>query len=118
MKPKINPKYYVNPYGIKKTKMKSPDKKVESYKYVIPNKPKKRPKYSSIDKYYDDDYINPYAILNVSFGASPAECKNAYMNLATHPNREIRSKACLAYDIFCNRDKYIKQGNILKHNIL
>ena len=114
MKPKINPKYYVNPYGIKKTKMKSPDKKVESYKYVIPNKPKKRPKYSSIDKYYDDDYINPYAILNVSFDASPAECKIAYMNLATHPNREIRSKACLAYDIFCNRDKYIKQGNLYK----
>lgn len=36
------------------------------------------------------------------------------MNLATNPNREIRSKACLAYDIFCNKDKYIKQGDLYK----
>ena len=36
------------------------------------------------------------------------------MNLATNPSRKIRSKACLAYDIFCHKDKYIKQGNLYK----
>ena len=62
----------------------------------------------------NNDYINPYAILNISPFASPEECRNAYMNLATNPNREIRSKACLAYDIFCNKDKYINKGNLYK----
>ena len=69
-----------------------------------------------IPKYYEnrDEYINPYSVLNLSALASPNECKKAYMNLATNPSREIRSKACLAYDIFCNKDKYIKQGNLYK----
>ena len=69
-----------------------------------------------IPKYYEnrDEYINPYSVLNLSALAKPNECKKAYMNLATNPSREIRSKACLAYDIFCNKDKYIKQGNLYK----
>ena len=68
------------------------------------------------EKYFEnrDEYINPYSVLNLSALASPKECKKAYMNLATNPSREIRSKACLAYDIFCNKDKYIKQGNLYK----
>ena len=61
-----------------------------------------------------DEYINPYSVLNVSPLAIQSECRKAYMNLATNPSREIRSKACLAYDIFCHKDKYIKQGNLYK----
>ena len=61
-----------------------------------------------------DEYINPYSVLNVSPLATQSECRKAYMNLATNPSREIRSKACLAYDIFCHKDKYIKQGNLYK----
>ena len=63
-----------------------------------------------------DEYINPYSVLNVSPLATQSECRKAYMNLATNPSREIRSKACLAYDIFCHKDKYIKDD--LKRSLL
>lgn len=81
---------------------------------ILSHKKIKKEKFSSVGKYSNDDYINPSAILKVSPDASPRESRNAYMNLATNPNREIRSKACLAYDIFCNKDKYIKQGDLYK----
>ena len=57
---------------------------------------------------------NPYSILNISDKASIQECRSAYMKYATNPNRLIRTKACLAYDILCNKDKYIKEGDKYK----
>ena len=51
----------------------------------------------------NSDYINPYSYLNISTDASVNECRAAYMRLATNPDREIRSKACLAYDVLCNK---------------
>ena len=57
---------------------------------------------------------NPYSILNISDKASIQECRSAYMRYATNPDRLIRTKACLAYDILCNKDKYLKEGNKYK----
>ena len=61
-----------------------------------------------------DDYINPYQILNISKDASNQQCKRAYLKLATNPDRGIRTKACLAYDILCNKEKYINNGDLYK----
>ena len=55
--------------------------------------------------------INPYSILNISPKASVSECRLAYKKLATVPDRKKRAEACLAYDILCNSEKYIKNGN-------
>ena len=63
---------------------------------------------------YFPDRINPYEVLNVSQNCSIGESKNAYMRLATYPDRNIRTKACLAYDVLCNNDKYIKEGNYFR----
>ena len=62
----------------------------------------------------NSDYINPYTYLNISTDASVSECRAAYMRLATNPDREIRSKACLAYDVLCNKEKYIKEGDLYR----
>ena len=66
--------------------------------------------YSSIEsnKIKVDD---PYSILNISKNASHSECKSAYMKLATNPDRITRTTANLAYDIICNKNKYIKNNN-------
>ena len=58
------------------------------------------------------DTINPFTTLNISRDASFQEYRKAYMQLATNPDRTIRRDACLAYDALCNRDKYIRNGNI------
>ena len=39
------------------------------------------------------------------------------MKLATCPLRSVRRKACLAYDMICNKDKYYKIGNKYKPKI-
>ena len=36
------------------------------------------------------------------------------MKLATVPDRIKRIKACLSYDIICNKQKYIKEGKIYR----
>ena len=54
--------------------------------------------------------INPYQFLNLSQNCSHREVKSSYMRLATVPDRNKRVKACLSYDIICNKDKYIKEG--------
>ena len=59
-----------------------------------------------------EDTINPFNILNISTDSSYADHKNAYMRLCTNPDRDIRRNACLAYDALCNRDKYIRRGNL------
>jgi len=60
---------------------------------------------------------DPYSILNISSNASHLECKSAYMKLATNPDRITRTKACLAYDIICNKNKYIKNDNTYEPKI-
>ena len=54
---------------------------------------------------------SPYSTLNVRENASFPECRAAYMSLATVPDRQTRAKICLAYDILCNKGKYLKKGN-------
>ena len=70
--------------------------------------------YNLFGNYFFDDYINPYQILNISKDATNQQCKRAYLKLATNPDRLIRSKACLAYDILCNKAKYIQNGDSYK----
>ena len=60
------------------------------------------------------EWINPYEILNLSQNPSISEVRTAYRKLATNPSRLIRRNACLAYDCFCNKDKYIQEGNKFK----
>ena len=57
---------------------------------------------------------NPYLVLKISQNASVPECRSGYMKLATVPDRETRAKACLAYDILCNKNNYEKEGNIYR----
>ena len=64
--------------------------------------------YANKDQIYE---IDPYSILKINQNASISECRAGYMKLATVPDRQTRAKACLAYDILCNKDKYIKKGN-------
>lgn len=58
--------------------------------------------------------ISPYSVLNISLNPSISECRNAYMKLATIPDRRKRAEACLAYDILCNTQKYIKNGDTFR----
>ena len=55
--------------------------------------------------------IDPYSFLNITSNNTHYECKQAYMKLATVPDRMTRIKACLSYDIICNKNNYIKEGN-------
>ena len=55
---------------------------------------------------------NPYSTLNIRENASISEIRAAYMSLATVSDRKTRAKACLAYDILCNKNKYTKKGNM------
>ena len=112
-KHKAMPKYFENPFNINKISKKSPNKEIGYNHYITSNKINKKHKYSSLEK-YDDDYINPYKILNITPDASIQDCRNAYFKLATNPSREIRSKACLAYDALCNKEKYENKGNYYK----
>ena len=59
----------------------------------------------------NNESINPFSFLKVTQNSSHSEVKRAYMNLATVPDRATRIKACLSYDIICNKDKYIKEGD-------
>lgn len=62
----------------------------------------------------DIEINDPYSILNIRNNASIPQCRAAYMKLATVSNREQRAKACLAYDILCNKNKYKKEGGVYK----
>ena len=66
--------------------------------------------------FYDNkrfvDSIDPYSFLNITSNSSHYEVKQAYMKLANEPDRITRCKACLSYDIICNKNKYIKKGNV------
>ena len=72
---------------------------------------------SDYSSYESEEFKNikisdPYSTLNISSNSSHQECKSAYMKLATNPDRITRTKACLAYDIICNKNKYVKNNNI------
>jgi len=111
---KLNPKYFENiPLNIKKIPKKSPNKEIGFNHYINLNRINKKHRYSSLEK-HDNDYFNPYNILSIPPDASIHDCRNAYFKLATNPSREIRSKACLAYDALCNKEKYDNQGNYYK----
>ena len=100
-----------------KIKIKFPKKETKFYdfgKHKSPPKYMYNPNYYENDEFRNGDYINPYDILNIPTNASVEQCRIAYFNLATNPSREIRSKACLAYDILCNKEKYINVGNFFK----
>ena len=105
-----------NPYAFK-IKSKFPIKETKFYDYGNFKSPPKKmfnPHYYKNDEFRNGDYINPYDILNIPTNASVMQCRNAYFNLATNPSREIRSKACLAYDILCNEEKYIMLVTFIK----
>lgn len=57
------------------------------------------------------DELNPYEVLNIPDDKNPRQTKKAFRQLVTKPSREIRVKGCLAYDIICNKNNYIKSGN-------
>ena len=57
------------------------------------------------------DTINPYEVLKIPENSKPNETKRAFRKLVTNPIRSIRAKACLAYDIICNKKNYIKSGD-------
>lgn len=57
------------------------------------------------------DEINPYEVLNIPETAKARQTKKEFRKLVTNPSREIRVKACLAYDIICNKKNYIKSGD-------
>ena len=69
----------------------------------------KRPKISH--EIYD---IDPYSVLNISQSSHGTAIKDAFKNLVTSPNRTIKSKVCLAYEILFNKKNFIQHGNLYK----
>ena len=65
-----------------------------AYALVNPNTPK-----ISLEEYD----IDPYSVLNISQSSDSTTIKNAFQNLVTSPNRAIKSKACLAYELLFNK---------------
>jgi len=55
--------------------------------------------------------LNPYQILNIPMNASPQETKMAFSQKLVNSNR---SYACLAYDMICNQDNYIRNKSKYK----
>ena len=66
--------------------------------------------FKSLEKYD----INPYSVLNISSSADATESKNAFKDLVISPNKDIKSMACLAYEILCNKQNYVQYGNYYK----
>ena len=61
--------------------------------------------------------INPYEVLKINSKATKYECKSAFRKLITSPNIEDKRRGSLAYDILCNKNKYIKKGNLYSTKI-
>ena len=61
--------------------------------------------------------INPYEVLKINSKATKYECKSAFRKLITSPNIEEKKRGSLAYDILCNKNKYIKKGNLYSTKI-
>ena len=58
--------------------------------------------------------INPYSVLNISPSASATESQNAFKNLVISHNKDIKSNACLAYEVLCNKQNFVQYGNYYK----
>lgn len=56
--------------------------------------------------------IDPYKVLGVDKFASPSECKKAFRKLINSTNLSTKKKGALAYDILCNKNNYIKNGDL------
>jgi len=69
---------------------------------VNPNTPK-----ISLEEYD----IDPYSVLNIPQYSDHTEIKNAFQNLVISPNKAIKSKACLAYEILFNKNNFVQYGN-------
>ena len=61
--------------------------------------------------------INPHEVLKINSKATKYECKSAFRKLITSPNIEEKKRGSLAYDILCNKNKYIKKGNLYSTKI-
>ena len=61
--------------------------------------------------------INPYEVLKINSKATKYECKSVFRKLITSPNIEEKKRGSLAYDILCNKNKYIKKGNLYSTKI-
>ena len=61
--------------------------------------------------------INPYEVLKINSKATKYECKSAFRKLITSPNIEEKKRGSLSYDILCNKNKYIKKGNLYSTKI-
>jgi len=60
----------------------------------------------------DLESMDPYKVLSVSKTASHSDCKNAFRKLINSTNFKTKKKGALAYDILCNKNSYIKNGNL------
>ena len=65
----------------------------------------------------DLEEINPYEVLKINSKATKYECKSAFRKLITSPNIEEKKRGSLSYDILCNKNKYIKKGNLYSTKI-
>ena len=65
----------------------------------------------------DLEEINPYEVLKIQPTSNKYECKSAFRKLITSPNIEDKRRGSLAYDILCNKKRYIKDGNLYKTRI-
>ena len=60
----------------------------------------------------DLEKLDPYKVLGVDKSASPSLCKKAFRQLINSTNLITKKKSALAYDILCNKNNYIKNGDL------
>ena len=72
---------------------------LKSYSYILPSTP------------LEECAIDPYSVLNIPSSANASESINAFKNLVTSTRRDIKSKACLAYEILSNKQNFVQYGN-------
>mgnify|MGYP002626075222 CR=1 FL=1 len=76
-----------------------------NYSNLEPNAPK-----NSLEEYN----IDPYSVLKIPQYSDETKIKNAFKNLVTSPDRKNKSKACLAYEMLFNKNKFVQYGNYYK----
>ena len=60
----------------------------------------------------DLENIDPYKVLGVDKSSSHLDCKKAFRKLINSKNFITKKKGALAYDILCNKNNYIKKGDL------
>ena len=74
--------------------------------------------YNENNNMSDLEELNPYEVLKVQPTSNKYECKSAFRKLITSPNyNQDKRKGSLAYDILCNKKRYIKDGNLYRTRI-